>query len=68
MYNALCEYKGAEGNYLLPYHYYSIYYDYYSTIFNTVFCLFDIGGAPLQRQSREPLLAPEVCWIIIPPV
>ena len=33
MYNVLCKYKGRAGNYILPY-YYSIYYDYYSTIFN----------------------------------
>ena len=28
MYNALCEYKGVEGNYLLPYYYYYYYYYY----------------------------------------
>ena len=66
MHNAICEYKGVEGNYLFPYYYYyyySIYYDYYSTIFNTLYCLLDNGGAPcgapLRRHSPEPSLAQE---------
>ena len=63
MYNTLCEYKGAERNYLLPYYYYPIYYDYYSTVLNTVYCLLYTGGAtctaPLRRYSPEPALAPE---------
>ena len=51
MYNALCEYKGAEGNYLLPYYYYyPIFYDYYSTILNTVYCLLDNGGASCGHE------------------
>ena len=36
MYNALCEYKGEEGNYLLPFYY---YYCYYSIASNTMYCL-----------------------------
>ena len=62
MYNALCKDKGAEGNYVLPY-YYPIYYDYYSTTLNTVYCLVDTGGAtggaPSRRYSPEPPLAPD---------
>ena len=63
MYNTLCEYKGAEGNYLLPYILILIYYDYYSTILNTVYCLLDTGGATCGTlswlHSPEPSFAPE---------
>ena len=62
MYSALCEYKGTEGNYLIPYYYYPLYYDYYSTILNTAYCLLDTGGAtcgtPSTRHSLEPPLTP----------
>ena len=69
MNNALCEFKGVEGNDLIPYYYYyyyyyySICYDYYSTIFNTVYCLLDTRGAtcgsPPRRHTPEPSLASE---------
>ena len=51
MHNALCEYKGAEGNYLLRYIIILIYY-YYSTMLNTVCCLLDTGGATCIALSR----------------
>ena len=51
MYNALCEYKGTAGNDLLPYVIILIYYVYYSTILNTVYCLLDTGGATCGTLS-----------------
>ena len=42
MYNALCDYIGAEENYLLPY-ILLIYYDY-ADVLNTVYSLLDTGG------------------------
>ena len=45
MYNTLCKCKGAEENYLLPY-FIILYYDYYSTIFNTEYTALLILVAP----------------------
>ena len=57
MHKALCEDKGMEGNYLLPFYY------YYATTSNTVYCLLNtIGatfGSPSQCHSLEPSLASE---------
>ena len=62
MYSALREYKGVEGNSLLPCYYY--YYYYYSTILNTIYCLLKTGGATCgaltQLHSLEPSLTSEV--------
>ena len=54
MYNTLCEYKGTEGNNLIPYYYYYpiYYYYYYSTIHNTVYSASLILVAPPVALPR----------------
>ena len=58
MYNALCKYKGAEGNYLLRYILILIHYDYYSAILSSVSCILDTIGATCGAASRLHSLEP----------
>ena len=45
-YKALCKYKGAEGNYLLPYYYYSIYIMIITPLYLTLYTASLILVAP----------------------